>query len=87
MSIETCNLQYLRSKTILVTGASKGIGKALAEKLLDLGNIVIGTSRTLDDLKKISERFPRNFYPYSLELSETDQIDKLIERSNQIIEN
>ena len=86
MSIETCNLQYLRSKTILVTGASKGIGKALAEKLLDLGNIVIGTSRTLDDLKKISERFPRNFYPYSLELSETDQIDKLIDFMDETFE-
>lgn len=32
-------------KIILITGASRGIGKALAQKFLDVGNIVIGTSR------------------------------------------
>ena len=67
MSIEDFDPQYLKSKTILITGVSKGIGKALCEKLLDLGNIVIGTSRELSDLEEISLKFPRNFYPYSLE--------------------
>jgi len=34
------------NKTALITGASKGIGKALAEKMLDEGYHVIGTSRS-----------------------------------------
>ena len=62
MSIEDFDPQYLKSKTILITGVSKGIGKALCEKLLDLGNIVVGTSRKLSDLEEISIKFPRNFY-------------------------
>ena len=40
------------NKTALITGASKGIGKALAEKMLDEGYHVIGTSRSGDiDIK------------------------------------
>ena len=62
MAIENLDLQFLKSKTVLVTGVSSGIGKAIAEKLLDLGNIVIGTSRIDSNLKEIKERFPRNFY-------------------------
>ena len=34
------------SKTILITGASKGIGFALAQQFLNNGYSVIGTSRT-----------------------------------------
>ena len=58
MAIENLDLQFLKSKTVLVTGVSSGIGKAIAEKLLDLGNIVIGTSRIDSNLKEIKERFP-----------------------------
>ena len=55
MAIENLDLQFLKSKTVLVTGVSSGIGKAIAEKLLDLGNIVIGTSRIDSNLKEIKE--------------------------------
>ena len=84
MAIENLDLQFLKSKTVLVTGASSGIGKAIAEKLLDLGNIVIGTSRSNNNLKVISEKFPRNFYPYSLDLGNLDEILKL---SNYVSKN
>ena len=88
MNIKDLDLQFLKSKTILVTGASRGIGKALAEKLLDLGNIVIGTSRNLNSLENLAEKFTRNFYPMELDLESTEAIanlsDELIKKFEKI---
>jgi len=39
------------NKKVLITGASKGIGKAIAKALLNLGYTVIGTSRDPEDIK------------------------------------
>lgn len=39
------------SKTILIAGATNGVGRALAEKLLDMGDKVIGVDKLPTDLK------------------------------------
>ena len=57
MNVKKLDLGYLNSKTILVTGVSRGIGKAIAEKLLLLENIVIGTSRELKSLDELTKNF------------------------------
>ena len=43
-------------KVILVTGASRGIGAAIADNLGSVGATVIATSTTSDGAKKISDR-------------------------------
>lgn len=69
------------SKTILITGASKGIGFALAQQFLNNGYSVIGTSRT-----GIIENFIHpNFTVIKLDLSEQETIidfDKILENRN-----
>ena len=47
----------LKDRVALVTGASRGIGAAIAETLGDLGATVIGTATTAAGAEKISERF------------------------------
>ncbi len=44
-------------KIALVTGASRGIGAAIAEALGKSGAIVIGTATSIEGAEKISERF------------------------------
>lgn len=57
-------------KVVLLTGASKGIGRALTEKLLEQGYYVIGTCRSgvIDDLKD------KNLLVIPLDLSDSKSI-------------
>ena len=45
----------LEGKTVLVTGASRGIGKAIATQLQSLGATVIGTATSVHGAEKISD--------------------------------
>jgi len=58
-------------KTVLITGASKGIGKALTEKMLNKNFFVIGTSRN----GKITEFEHQDFYSLKLDLSNPSSIE------------
>jgi len=68
-------------KTVLITGASKGIGFALTQRFLDNDYNVIGTSRT----GKIENFKHSNFRIYKLDLSNQESItdiDKIFENQN-----
>jgi NAD(P)-dependent dehydrogenase (short-subunit alcohol dehydrogenase family) len=58
-------------KIVLITGASKGIGKALTKKMLHKGFFVIGTSRN----DTIEEFGNTNFYYLKLDLSDPSSIE------------
>jgi NAD(P)-dependent dehydrogenase (short-subunit alcohol dehydrogenase family) len=68
-------------KTIIITGASKGIGFALAQQFLNTGYFVIGTSRT-GEIENLSHP---NFTALKLDLSKEETIlsfDKILENKN-----
>ena len=44
---------YFKDKTILVTGASFGLGKAIAEELYSVGGQVILCARNQEELKNV----------------------------------
>lgn len=47
----------LDGKKALVTGAARGLGKAIADDLAESGAIVYGTSRDAESARRISERY------------------------------
>lgn len=59
-------------KIALITGASKGIGKALTEKMLNENYVVIGTSRN-GIIKGIEHK---NLYSLKLDLSDSSSIER-----------
>ena len=61
-------------KTIIVIGASRGIGLALSKQLLQKGNTVIGTSRN----GEISEIQEKEFSVYRLDISDLKSISQFV---------
>lgn len=54
------NLFDLQGKTALVTGASRGIGEAIAKLLAEQGAHVIVSSRKVDDCQKVADTILQN---------------------------
>lgn len=63
-------------RTVLVTGASSGIGRAVAKQLLIQGHFVIGTSR---DCQRFAIEHPR-FAPVQLDLATLSDIEPFCKR-------
>jgi len=59
------------SKTIIITGASRGFGRIWAEAFLNRGDNVVATSRKASNLKALADRYGKQFL--ALELDVTDK--------------
>ena len=69
--IVSCGTAPIRMKNILVTGASSGIGLAIAKSLIERGHEVWGTSRNLERIPKL----PR-LHPIRLDLADRLSIEE-----------
>ena len=63
---------------ILITGASAGFGKALAERLVAKGHRVIGCARRLDKLNALAETLGELFLTVVMDVSDTASIPQII---------
>jgi NAD(P)-dependent dehydrogenase (short-subunit alcohol dehydrogenase family) len=76
----------LDGKKALVTGAARGLGKAIADGLAESGATVYGTSRDADSARLISERYGTPAFP--VDITDPSQIlqfaDDLMQESGGI---
>ena len=63
---------------VLITGASAGFGKALAERLVANGHRVIGCARRIDKLNALADTLGDAFLPVVMDVSDTDSIPQII---------
>ncbi|HAR76063.1 MAG TPA: NADP-dependent 3-hydroxy acid dehydrogenase [Psychrobacter sp.] len=63
---------------VLITGASAGFGKALAERLVAKGHRVIGCARRLDKLNALADNLGELFLPVVMDVSDTASIPQII---------
>ena len=63
---------------VLITGASAGFGKALAERLVANGHRVIGCARRIDKLNALADTLGEAFLPVVMDVSDTAAIPQII---------
>ena len=80
----------LQHKNVIITGASSGVGLALAEKCAQNGANLVLLARRLDVLEKVQDdlqtRYSANVKVYKLDVSDTDEIKMVfgqIDRRNE----
>ena len=69
----------LRGKTAIVTGASRGIGKAIAKSFVDAGAQVMLTSRKLDALETAAKEMDGETEVFAANAGEIDQAQACID--------
>lgn len=75
--------EYFKGKSVIVTGASTGIGHALSSKLTEEGAHVFAAARNttkLMELKRITENAPGKVTPIQTDIREALQVQRLFER-------
>src|SRR5919198_2542745 len=72
----------VNGKTVLITGASSGIGRAAALKIAAAGGIPLLVARTLEKLEEVKSEIEAaggTAYVHPCDLSDYDAIDRLVE--------
>jgi len=67
----------LKGNKMLITGATAGIGEALLNKFLSLGNQVIAVGRNQHRLQQLAQK-DEQIIPFACDVSKREELDKLI---------
>lgn len=73
------------NKTILITGASRGLGKLWAKALLQRGDRVAATARNLSDLDDLTAEYGDQFIPIQLDVDNRGAAIEAVQYANSLL--
>jgi len=72
----------------LITGATSGFGRSLAEEVLRLGDIVVGAGRSISRLDELKGAYPDRLFPVVLDVTDAardaEVVDETAERLGRL---
>lgn len=75
----------LKDKTILITGGGSGLGKAMAKRFLELGAILVITSRNLEKLegakKDLESETKGKVFVFSCDVRDYDSVERMVDQA------
>jgi NAD(P)-dependent dehydrogenase (short-subunit alcohol dehydrogenase family) len=71
----------MKNKTWLITGASLGLGKSLAEKLIEKDFNVVATARNIEKLADFQKRNAENVLISRLDVTDSDSIQTTVQQT------
>ncbi len=79
----------LKDRTVLITGAGRGIGRACAVAFAQAGAIVIAAARTDDDLQSLSTEYPETIETWVNDVTEDSFYERIegLEKLDVLINN
>ncbi len=69
--------------TWLITGCSTGLGRALAQEVLDAGDDVVVTARDSARVQDLADAHPDRALAISLDVTEADQVTEAVRRAEE----
>ncbi len=70
----------MKNKIWLITGISSGLGKALAESVIETGDFVIGTFREESQVLEYNQKNIKNAKAILLDITNENAIEKSIDK-------
>lgn len=75
--------QMAERKIWIVTGSSRGLGRAIVEGILERGDLVVATARKTSDLKELVDRYRDRVKAASLDVTQPEQAQRVVEETVQ----
>jgi benzil reductase ((S)-benzoin forming) len=72
----------MKNGFFLITGTSRGIGEALAQKLLEKGGTVLGVARSRSAVLKSTK-----YHHLCFDLADTSRISQIMEKVDEVVDN
>jgi NAD(P)-dependent dehydrogenase (short-subunit alcohol dehydrogenase family) len=72
-------MSTLKEKVAIVTGASKGLGRAIAKRLAEAGATVIASARSEALLQQLANQLPEQIIPYPCDVTNSQQVQAMVQ--------